>query len=276
MKKIEDRTPFVTVKHLPAKAIRSIELSLPPLEEQRRIAGILDRADALRRKQQQMLKQADDFLRATFLDMFGNVFSNPKLWQKKSLGEISEKFSDGPFGSNLKSEHYVKEGIRVIRLQNVGIGDFISKDAAFISKGHFRSLSKHGCLPGDVIIGTLGDPNLRAFIQPPDLDVALNKADCIQCRVNPNIATKEYVCALLNQPSCLALASTLLHGQTRVRISMGTLKSLQIPVPPLDLQKKFSAIFKKTKDMNVTFHAQTEKKLCLFNALSQRAFRGEL
>ena len=251
-------------------------LLLPPLAEQKRIAAILDKADAIRRKRQQAIKLADDFLRATFLDIFGDPVTNPKGWEVKSFGDIASKFSDGPFGSNLKSSHYVGSGVRVVRLQNIGTGRFIDNDKAFISEDHFNSLKKHKCLPGDVLIGTLGDPNLRACLLPSYIEKALNKADCIQFTPKSNQATSEYVLSLINQPGLIALASHLLHGQTRTRISMGTLRELLIPVPPLYLQEKFTQIYNQTnKLVSQNNKAFTEKEM-LFNSLTHRAYQGEL
>src|SRR5690606_34850912 len=119
-----------------------------------------------------------------------------------------------------------------------------------ISEHHFAKLKKHECLPGDVLVGTLGEPNLRACIQPAWLTVALNKADCVQLRPDERIANAKFICALLNQPSTEKMAQELMHGQTRVRVSMGRLRGLEVPVPPLDLQREFArrvAVVEKLK-----------------------------
>src|SRR5690606_13505767 len=116
-----------------------------PLPEQKRIAAILDKADAIRRKRQQAIQLADDFLRAVFLNMFGDPVTNPKGWPRAALPDVAEKFTDGPFGSNLKSSHYVEEGVRVIRLQNIGVGSLLDDDLAFISEEHYQSLPRNHC-----------------------------------------------------------------------------------------------------------------------------------
>jgi type I restriction enzyme S subunit len=167
-------------------------------------------------------------LPALFLDMFGDPASNPKVWASRSIGSLATKMSDGPFGSNLKSDHYTPEGIRVFRLQNVGVGYLNDSDEAFISMDHFRSLSNHECRPDDVIVGTLGEPNLRAFVHPPEIPRALNKADCVQIRVNPEVATPEWTAWLLNMPGTLSIANKLVTGQSRTRISMGRLRNLEV------------------------------------------------
>ena len=256
--------------------IASLRIPLPPLAEQKRIAGILDAADALRAKRRESLAQLDTLLQSTFLDMFGDPVTNPMDWPLISLPEISEKFTDGPFGSNLKSSHYVESGVRVIRLQNVGVGEMQDDDLAFISEEHFASLPRNHCQPGDVIIGTLGDPNLRACIVPQGLERALNKADCILMRIDKTKADAIYVCCLLNNPSTVSMALRLVRGQTRGRISMGRLKELQVPLPPLGLQHRLAAIVESVEQQKASQRAHLAELDTLFASLQHRTFRGDL
>jgi type I restriction enzyme S subunit len=254
----------------------ALPLPLPPLGEQKHIAAILSKADRLRRLRRYARELSDGYLQSVFLEMFGDPVSNPRGWEVHPLRSISDKFSDGPFGSNLKTEHYTEMGIRVIRLQNIGVGEIIDNDKAYISASHFANLSKYRCVPGDIIVGTLGDPNLRACILPDYIPVALNKADCVQIRVNPQKALAEFICWLLNLPHTLHLATGMLHGQTRVRISMGQLAQLEVPIPPLPLQQKFSQIVQKTERLRAQQRESARQGEHLFQSLLHRAFRGEL
>ena len=254
-----------------------LEIPLPSLPEQKRIAAILDKADRLRRQRRFAQTLSDSFLQSVFIKMFGDPAANPFKWAEENLRSLSEKFSDGPFGSNLKTEHYVESGVRVIRLQNIGVSEFIDDDKAFISKEYFeKELSKHRCLPNDVIIGTMGDPNLRACILPKSIPDALNKADCVQFRPRKDKVNSEFVCWLLNMPSTLYLASGIILGQTRSRISMGRLAELYVPLPPLSLQEKFAAIVQKFERIRRQQREATRQAEHLFQTLLHRAFRGEL
>jgi type I restriction enzyme, S subunit len=256
--------------------VAKIPILLPPLAEQRRIAEVLDWVDALRAKRRTALAQLDELTQSIFLDMFGDPASNPSRFPVRPLGDVATKFSDGPFGSNLKTEHYASSGVRVVRLQNIGIGRFLDSDHAYVSNEHFTLLKKHECRPGDVLVGTLGEPNLRATIHPSWLRVAINKADCVQIRTDPAAALPEYICALLNQPSTLQSARRSMHGQTRVRISMGMLKQLSVPVPPLDLQEKFANRQYSISQIERTMKKARDTTDRLFASLQHRAFRGEL
>jgi type I restriction enzyme S subunit len=170
----------------------------------------------------------------------------------------------------------MEEGVRVIRLQNIGVGDFVDDDKAYIAPSHFAELKKHECVPGDVLIGTLGDPNLRACIQPSTIPQALNKADCVQARVSVDRATPDYVTWLLNMPSTIYLAPGIIHGETRSRISMGQLAVLPVPVPPLPLQQKFAAIVRRFERLRAQQREAERQAEHLFQTLLHRAFSGGL
>lgn len=258
------------------KFLKRLDIPLPPLDEQKRIAAILDKADQLRQKRRQAIALLNSLTQSIFLEMFGDPATNPNGFPMMRVGGLAEKFSDGPFGSNLKSDHYVDQGVRVIRLQNIGVGEFIDNDRAYITEEHFKSLSKHQCLPGDVLIGTLGDPNLRACIQPDWLPQALNKADCVQLRPDCKVTLSEYCACLLNQESTMRLAQGLVLGQTRGRISMGRLRELQLPIAPLELQAKFALIVKAYERRKRSLHESLQRIDYLFASLQHRAFSGQL
>ena len=264
------------ISNLNLKRCLELEIPFPPLDEQRRIAAILDKADALRRKRKRALELLDGLTQSIFLEMFGDPALNPRGYRLVSFRDLSVKISDGPFGSNLKSEHYVDQGVRVIRLQNIGVDEFVDADRAFITAEHFKSLAKHECLPGDVLVGTLGDPNLRACVQPELLHQALNKADCVQMRVDPEKAVVEYIVALINQPSTEAMAQSSIMGQTRARISMGRFRELSVPIAPLSEQKRFAEIYRRIKANRAKLELHASSCDTQFASLQHRAFSGRL
>lgn len=266
-----------TMQHITKDRFDALEILLPKPDEQKRIAGILDRADRLRRQRRYAETLSDTFLQSVFIKMFGDPFVNPHDWNTKTLRSVAEKISDGPFGSDLKSEHYQDTGFRVIRLQNIGIGEMIDDDQSYVSREHFDSvLSRHRCVPGDVIIGTMGEPNLRAMILPESIKEAMNKADCVQFRPNKSLVNSAFICWLLNMPGTLTLASGSILGQTRSRISMGRVAELRLPIPPLPLQEKFASIVQKFERIRRQQREATRQAEHLFQTLLHRAFRGEL
>ena len=264
------------IKGVLRKDVKKLEIPLPPLSEQRRIVEILDQADHLRRLRAEADAKAERILPALFIKMFGDPTTNPMQWPSQRLSDIAVKFSDGPFGSNLKTSHYTADGVRVLRLQNVGVGVLLDHDKAFISRDHFASLAKHQCLPGDVIVATLGDPNVRAFVLPSHVPQALNKADCVQIRPKPGSAVAEYICWLLNSPGTVRMAERLMHGQTRTRISMGLLRGLSVPVPDYEFQVCFASQARSVTQAITKREQISENVRTLWNVLLQAAFTGQL
>lgn len=253
-----------------------VRIPAPPLPEQRRIASVLDgSAEGIARALAETTT-----LRGLRLDLFRSSFGDYRTslsnWTQAPLGDLSIKYSDGPFGSNLASKHYETSGTRVVRLQNIGVFDFDGRDAAFINDAHALTLEKHRCVPGDVLIGTLGEPNLRACQLPQEVPAAINKADCVQFRADLNKVEPEYIVGFLNDPSVVKAASSLVLGQTRGRISMGRLRGFSVPVPPITIQRAYVDQLAAIEKRLVLTQKRVDLLAELRESLMNRAFRGEL
>lgn len=258
------------------KIVRNAELPLPAIAEQRRIAAILDKADALRAKRREAIAKLDQLLQSVFLDMFGDPVTNPRAWPVVGISSLAEQLRDGPFGSNLKSEHYREAGVRVVRLQNIGVCKFLDEDKVYVSEEHFECLPRNHCRTGDVLIGTLGDPNLRACILPASVGRALNKADCLLFRPAAKVATAEYICGLLNCESLIRSASGLALGQTRLRVSMGRLKEMSVPAPPLREQRRFSEFVRRFEREESRVREGAARFQRLFESIQRHSFAGDV
>jgi type I restriction enzyme S subunit len=118
----------------------------------------------------------------------------------------------------------------VIRLQNIGDGEFLDAEA-HISEEHFQRLIKHAVRPGDLVCVLLGDTLPRAAIMPEDLGPAIVKADCPRVRLSP-LVNHRFVWAALNAPSTRREASARRHGVGRPRLNLKELRQIPIPLPP--------------------------------------------
>jgi type I restriction enzyme S subunit len=119
------RAAGAVVKNLNTDLVKSIEVVLPPLQDQKRIAAILDAADALRAKRRESLAQLDTLLQSTFLHMFGDPVMNPKGWEIKNLSEVCSKITDGTHHSPpvcdsgipyITAKHLKKDGLKFFEL----------------------------------------------------------------------------------------------------------------------------------------------------------------
>jgi type I restriction enzyme, S subunit len=145
--------------------------------------------------------------------------------------------TDGPFGSNLKTEHYQESGPRVIRLQNIGDGVFL-EDEAHISAAHFARLRKHEAIGGDIVVAMLGSDLPRACAVPPSVGLAIVKADCVRLRPDRRLVNARYVAAGLNSPTVRHQAKELVHGVGRPRLGLKWFRTLRLPLAPIAEQAR--------------------------------------
>ena len=164
----------------------------------------------------------------------------PKQWETRSISAIADSLVDGPFGSNLKSEHYVVEpGVRVVRLQNIQEGYYNDRDPVFVSQ-HHADYIRNTVNPRDVLIAALGDesyPVGRACCYPDELPPAINKADCFRLRCHPELAIDTYVMNFLNTAAARNQVKRYEQGVTRRRTNLGNFRRVIVALPSLDEQE---------------------------------------
>jgi type I restriction enzyme S subunit len=210
-------------------------------------------------------------------------FEIPESWCWAKLENLAalEKYSitDGPFGSNLKTEHYSRSGPRVIRLQNIGDGSFIDIKS-HISQSHFDTLYKHEIFSGDIVIGLLGDPIPRSCIIPEGIGPAIVKADCIRFKPNSDLALTEFLNLSINEPELRSQATESVHGVARPRLNLTQIKNFTIPLPPLaeqhEIIRRVNALFERGDKIEQQVVAATKRTEALTQAVLGNAFRGEL
>jgi type I restriction enzyme S subunit len=156
------------------------------------------------------------------------------------VGDVAASLIDGPFGSNLKTEHYTPEGVRVIRLQNIGDGRFEDTDKAFISEDRYQMLRRHDAQPADVLIAAMGDILPRVCMVPPQLGTAIVKADCFRLRPN-GLVDGKYLAFALQSPQMRAAAAPQIAGVGRPRLNLRKVRNLPIALAPLAEQRRIVA-----------------------------------
>ena len=252
--------------------LKSLEIDCPSIEQQKAIVGVIERLSHIIDLNQHQLRTLDQLIKARFIELFGDPYSNPRNWKQMTFKEASTRLSDGPFGSNLKSEHYSDTGVRVIRLGNIGVGTFIDDDKSFIPVEHYEKLKKYTCRSGEIVIGTLGDPNLRACIIPQDIGIAINKADCVHFIPKHDVLNATFACQYINCPETLLLAQGMIHGQTRARISSGQIAEMPIFIPPMNLQNEFAAFVSQVDKSKLSIQASLDQLETLKQSLMQLYF----
>jgi len=207
----------------------------------------------------------------------------PDGWVWASVEQLSahepNSITDGPFGSKLKTAHYTDKGPRVIRLQNIGNGVFYN-EKAHISEKHFETLRKHEILAGDLVIGALGATLPRSCIIPDFVGPAIVKADCMRFKPLVEIGDVRYLNAALNSQVLKNNAASIIHGIGRPRLNQGEVKSLQIPLPPMEEQKVIAAKVERRLSVADEIEKELDQALARSERLRQsilkRAFEGRL
>lgn len=264
---LESEGKGATVKGITQDVLRNLDVPLPPLPEQKRIAAILDKADSLRRKNQQAIQLADNFLRAVFLDLFGDPVTNPKGWRREPL-ENHFKIGTGGTPSRSVQENY-GGNIPWVKTTEV-CGRLISKTGEHLTE---RGLSDSNCKVypiGSLIIAMYGQGKTRGQCGMLGIEAATNQA-CAVLEPSETIEmnfTYQYIKYSYDQ------LRELSRGGNQPNLNLSLVKSFEIMVPDKKVQIHFSKIFLKVQKILKESH--DFKDDVLFNSLSQKAFAGEL
>jgi type I restriction enzyme S subunit len=252
----------VTRFGMPQSGFKDAICSLPPLDEQRAIAEFLDAMDErinryiaakrriiqlLEEKKQAIINQAairgldpDVPLKPSGVDWLGDI---PTHWNVVPLRRVTESRCDGPFGSSLKSDHYVETGVRVVRLQNIGNSEFRGGDAAYIDSEYYSTIGNHDVQKGDILIAGLGDepnPAGRACVAPAGIEPAMVKADCFRFRLVRNTAIPGFLAHQLTS-TAVGFTGAMSTGATRQRVNLQNMSSRIIAIPPIQEQEEILA-----------------------------------
>ena len=234
-----------------ATKLKTLLVPLPPLEEQRRIAAILDKADGVRRKRKEAIRLTEELLKSTFLEMFGDPVTNPKGWEVESLGDLVE-FRTGKLDSNAAVENgrypfftcsrvpfsideYAFDCEALLLAGNNASADYWVKHY----KGKFNAYQR-------TYILNLKNERISYFYMQKALDLRLNE---------------------LKQSS---------RGTNTKYLTLTILKPIKIQLPNIEVQDKYEAFCRSQETQRGRLTQAFEQSENLFNSLLQRAFRGEL
>jgi len=276
-----DVTRFIngaTRQKLNKSSASEIPITLPPLTEQKRIAAILDKADAIRRKRQQAIQLADEFLRSVFLDMFGDPVSNSKNWDRKPIENTIEDIKPGwSIKGNNRDRKPGEWG--VLKVSAVTSGRFLPEKCKVVA---INSINREMVKPqkGDLLFTRANTRELVAAtcIVERDYDQLFLPDKIWKIIPKQNILRHEFLRFVLSHPryrDTIRKQATGTSG-SMLNVSQTKIKHMIIPVPPLAFQEKFSKIFWKFYHIRNQVDESIQNTTVLFNSISQRAFRGEL
>ncbi|HGE6052802.1 TPA: restriction endonuclease subunit S [Vibrio cholerae] len=262
--------PATTVAIVSKSKFEELEIPLPSLAEQKRIAAILDKADAIRRKRQQAIQLADEFLRAVFLEMFGDPVTNPKGWEVKTLSELVDKLGDGLHGTPVYEQtggYYFINGNN-LRNGRIQINENVKKVSETEYVKHKKELNINTMFVS--INGTIG--NVAFYRNEP---VVLGKSVCY-FNIADGVIDKEYLFYLMSSEYFIRYATSKATGSTIKNVSLKTMREFPVPIPDKSAQQWFVKYIEIVKSLNCMEDESVSYSDSLFNSLSQKAFSGQL
>jgi type I restriction enzyme S subunit len=263
-------------KRLPLERIDGMPVPVPPLPEQRRIAAILDEADALRRKRRETLALLDDLLRATFLDMFGDPVANPKRWETVKLGEL---ITDGPTNGLYRPASDYGRGTPIVRIDSFCDGQLT--DVRKLKRVEIDAdwVARYALEPGQILINRVNSPeHLGKTAIVPRLDEATVfesnmmrlSLDC--ARVEPEFVVFQMLSPFVRRQ----IANRRKDAVNQSSINQEDVRSFELRVPPLADQRRWVAIQHAQRDQFTRASESVATMERAFASLLHRAFSGSL
>ncbi len=266
-----------TITNISQSGLAAVEIPLPPLPEQQKIAAILDAADGYRQKTKQLIEQYDKLAQSLFIDMFGDPVLNPKGWEKDALKNGTTKIGSGATPRGGK-EFYKEKGISLIRSLNVYDNRFKHRNLAFIDEEQAKKLDNVIVKEQDVLFNITGASICRSTIVPVEVLPARVNQHVSIIRPQKSKFNSYFICYLLVSKNVKRqlLGKGAGGGAVMEAITKNQLQNYSIIKPPLQLQNEFATRIKAIEAQKAQAEASLAKAETLFNCLIQKAFKGEL
>lgn len=267
LKKIEQKTAFVTVKHLSAKELNKLQLYVPDLSEQNKIAEILSRLEAIVDVRQQELEKLDELIKSRFIEMFGDPVENPHGFKKVPLSELAE-IKIGPFGSLLHKEDYIEGGHPLLNPSHIVDGKVVPDSKLTISDPKYAELEAYHLHTGDVVMGRRGEMGRCAVVTSEGF---LCGTGSLLIRTKGEV-TADYIQKTISFPSFRKTIEDMAVGQTMPNLNVPIVSKFQITKPPIEVQKTYYTFVVQTDKLKAVIQKALDETQLLFDSLMQKYF----
>ena len=238
LKEIENRTSFVTVKHLSAKELNRLEIDIPDYRVQISISGTLTKIENTIFTRQQQLQKLDELVKARFVELFGDPISNPMNWNKRTLKEVCTKLNDG---THFSPESFSMGDYKYITAKNIKASGFDFSNITYVPEAVHRPIFER-CNPeqGDVLYIKDGATTGIAIVNTLKEEFTLLSSVAL-LKQNRNVINGYFLAALLNNADMYSDIRNNMGGAAITRLTIAKLNAVKVIVPPLDLQNRFAA-----------------------------------
>ena len=265
-----------TISNLSLTQLGELQVPLPPLEEQRRIAAILDQAETLRTQRRQALAHLDTLTQSLFLDMFGDPVANPKGWSLSTIGEVAEV--QGGLQVTTARKDLPLE-VPYLRVANVYRG-FLDLSEIKTIRVTQAEVARTTLEKGDLlVVEGHGNPSEigRAALWTGEVAGCVHQNHLIRARFDLSKVVPVFACEYVNSPGGrrhLLRAGKSTSGLNTISVS--NVRETPVALPPLSLQQTFATRIQAIEALKATHRTALAQLDALFASLQQRAFAGEL
>lgn len=249
--------------------IKATRIPLPPLEEQKRVATILDKADAIRRKRQQAIQLADEFLRAVFLDMFGDPVTNPKGWKIVELAKLIDPSDKLNYGVVQPGEHDI-EGVPLVRSGDLGDRPPSMHSLRRVSDPIDHKHRKSRLKGNEILIACVGSIGKVGWVSEEMKGWNIARA-VTRIPVKDDV-NREYLYRYLQNPVVQGYFARETRAVAQPTLNVGLIAKTPIALPPTKLQKEFLRQYEKVSRLTGRFSLSVSDQDSLFGSISQKAF----
>lgn len=267
-------------KTLNSKSLAEIQIPLPPLNDQIRIAYLLGKVEGLIAERKKNLQQLDDLLKSKFLDMFGDPVRNEKKWDIKTLPQLvlpgRNSLKRGPFGGALKKEIFVETGYLVFE-QNHALNNDYSFARYFVTEEKYQELIDFKVVPGDVLVSCSGVYLGKLSLVPAGARPGIINQALLKISLDPQKIRHMFFIYVFGSPQFKSKYFPSNRGGAIPNLPpMSVMKEIPFICPPLELQQEFGDLFERVSGLKSQYQQSLFDLESLFGALSQLAFKGEL
>jgi type I restriction enzyme S subunit len=226
-----------TVHSLQSGFLEGLAIPILPRTEQQRIVDLLSRTENILCMRREAEQKAKEIIPALFLDMFGDPSTNPKGWKVRHLQTITLAVIDCPHST----PKFAEEGVLCLRTTNLGIGNWQWSERRYVSEGDYLTRTARGRLEvGDIIISREGTLGIGAIVRP-EMRLCMGQR-LVQIRADSRVVTAEYLLWYLLDLLSPQSVEKHLAGSTSKHLNLSLLRTMAVPVPPLELQERFAAL----------------------------------
>jgi type I restriction enzyme S subunit len=271
---LEQIAPSTTLKIVNKSRFADLSILLPHLSEQRRIAAILDQAEALRTKRRQALAKLDTLTQSLFLEIFGNLITNSKNLKVEALGKYLKFVTSGSRGWAC---YYAPTGARFIRSLDVQMNHIGRTDVAFVVPPDNAEARRTRVELGDVLLTITGSRIGRVAPVESDCEGAFISQHVAILRPDQEKLEAKFLAFFLSLAGGgQRQIATAQYGQTKPGLNFDQIRRFRVPIPPLELQREFLKGITTLEKLKAYQSDSSIKLDALFASLQNRAFRGEL